>query len=239
MGVLAEATAALAPAALRLDGGAGEFGAEQFLRACGLVLPVLGALGAGLAVVKADIGGNIDRLSKRREEDPGKYKALFDIVRVRARDLLCARYRARACMRPGAHACAPTRARARLIARTQAEMDARTASRTDSCTNALLWLRRAMAFVAALVGELASDASLECAPAAAAAYERTLKRHHGWLVQQGVTLALKLAPARARFEAATGGAGADEMAAFVAAAEPALEEVRVFLDTHGLDDVAV
>lgn len=118
-------------------------------------------------------------------------------------------------------------------------MDARTASRTDSCTNALLWLRRAMAFVAALVGELASDASLECAPAAAAAYERTLKRHHGWLVQQGVTLALKLAPARARFEAATGGAGADEMAAFVAAAEPALEEVRVFLDTHGLDDVAV
>ena len=231
MGVLAEATAALAPAALRLDGGAGSLGAEQFLRACGLVLPVLGALGAGLAVVKADIGGNIDRLSKRREEDPDAYKALFDIVRVRARDLMCARYRARACMRPGAHACAPTRA--------QAEMDARTASRTDSCTNALLWLRRAMAFVAALVGELATDASLECAPAAAAAYERTLKRHHGWLVQQGVTLALKLAPARARFEAATGGAGADEMAAFVAAAEPALEEVRVFLDTHGLDDVAV
>ena len=113
MGVLAEATAALAPAALRLDGGAGSLGAEQFLRACGLVLPVLGALGAGLAVVKADIGGNIDRLSKRREEDPGKYKALFNIVWVRARDLLCARYRARACTRPGAHACAPTRARAR------------------------------------------------------------------------------------------------------------------------------
>jgi hypothetical protein len=200
MGVLSEATVALGG----VRGGAGAGGAilsSEFLAACGRVLPVVSGLGAGLAIVKSDIGGNIGRLVERHAQDEAKYEQLFGIV--------------------------------------LAEVEAGTAKRTDSATNALLWLRRAMAFIVAIVAGLAADEALGCAEVAQRAYGETLKRYHGWVVQQGVQVALRFAPRREAFVEALGGDGAAEMRAFAETAAPLLEEIRQFLDGKGLDDATV
>eukprot|EP00890_Picochlorum_soloecismus_P002451 jgi/Picsp_1/3206/NSC_06046-R1_pleckstrin homology domain family a len=54
---------------------------EAFLNICREVIPIISNLGTGFAIVKSDIGGNIDRLQARLDQNPGLYGSdLFSII---------------------------------------------------------------------------------------------------------------------------------------------------------------
>lgn len=54
---------------------------EIFLNICREVIPIITNLGTGFAIVKSDIGGNIDRLQARVDQNPALYGPdLFSIV---------------------------------------------------------------------------------------------------------------------------------------------------------------
>eukprot|EP00877_Chromochloris_zofingiensis_P001106 jgi/Chrzof1/10997/Cz05g19300.t1 len=53
---------------------------DPFLDVCRLVLPVIDKLGTAFALVRSDIGGNIERLDTRYQTDPNKFSSLFMIV---------------------------------------------------------------------------------------------------------------------------------------------------------------
>ena len=52
------------------------------VKLCWAITPLLHAekFGTSFAIIKADIGGNIDRLETARGKDPEKYEELFAIV---------------------------------------------------------------------------------------------------------------------------------------------------------------
>ncbi|KAL2633993.1 hypothetical protein R1flu_005472 [Riccia fluitans] len=52
-----------------------------FLDVCRLVLPVIEKFGSSMALVKSDIGGNIDRLDAKYATDSTSYTLLYEIVR--------------------------------------------------------------------------------------------------------------------------------------------------------------
>lgn len=60
----------------------GEMLAKPFLEVCKLILPVLDKLGAAMAIVKSDIGGNITRLEEKYNSDPAKFNLLYSMVKV-------------------------------------------------------------------------------------------------------------------------------------------------------------
>lgn len=55
--------------------------ARPFLDVCRGVLPILEQLGTGMALVRKDISGNIERLEVRVAEKPAAYEDLLDVVR--------------------------------------------------------------------------------------------------------------------------------------------------------------
>ncbi|OAY65292.1 glycolipid transfer protein 1-like [Ananas comosus] len=58
----------------------GEMLTKPFLDVCKLILPVLDKFGAAMALVKADIGGNITRLENKYVSNPSKYQYLYSMV---------------------------------------------------------------------------------------------------------------------------------------------------------------
>ncbi|XP_074304631.1 glycolipid transfer protein 1-like [Silene latifolia] len=56
--------------------------AKPFLDACKHILPVIDKLGASMALVKSDIGGNITRLETKYNTDPAKFNYLYSMVQV-------------------------------------------------------------------------------------------------------------------------------------------------------------
>jgi hypothetical protein len=116
-------------------------------------------LGTGFALVKHDVGGNIDRLAACAATKPAAYEP--DAFQMVLDDVAA-----------GTH----------------------TAS--SSVTKGLLWLKRAMEFIVALLDRLYTDRQVSLATAASETYYATLQRYHGWIVTGTFTVALKLVPSR-------------------------------------------
>ncbi|KAL3647717.1 Glycolipid transfer protein 1 [Castilleja foliolosa] len=53
---------------------------KPFLDVCKLILPVIDKFGAAMALVKSDIGGNINRLETKYLSNPTKYNNLYSLV---------------------------------------------------------------------------------------------------------------------------------------------------------------
>lgn len=83
----------------------------------------------------------------------------------------------------------------------------------NSATDALLWLKRALEFIGVLFTEVLSGQQ-DLGKCAKKAYESTLKKYHGWIVQGIFSIALKAVPYRENFIAALGkGATEDQVLA--------------------------
>ncbi|XP_046841482.1 glycolipid transfer protein-like isoform X3 [Xenia sp. Carnegie-2017] len=154
-----------------------------FLQACREIVPFFDILGpTAFAPVKSDINGNIEKLSKKYQEDTVKYKILQDMVR--------------------------------------SEMDAGTTKAKNSSTDALLWLKRALSFILVFLEEVLTGEQ-DLTKCAKKAYESTLKKYHGWMVQSIFSLAMKAVPYRKDFIKKLGN-GLDE--------SDVLTEMRVFVN---------
>ncbi|KAI8005204.1 Glycolipid transfer protein 1 [Camellia lanceoleosa] len=81
----------------------------------------------------------------------------------------------------------------------QAEVETKTAKSSSSCSNALLWLTRAMDFLVELFRNLHDHEDWTMAQASTDSYGKTLKKWHGWLASSSFTIAIKLVPDRKKF----------------------------------------
>lgn len=82
---------------------------------------------------------------------------------------------------------------ASLLGTVRREMDDGTTGARNSSTDALLWLKRALEFIHAFLCEIHSGKQT-LAECAGAAYGRTLKSHHGWVVRGVFLVALRALP---------------------------------------------
>lgn len=108
-----------------------------------------------------------------------------------------------------------------------------------SCTKGLLWLQRAMSFVAGLLRRLFDDRQVTLANAASDVYTETLYQYHGWITSAAFTVALKLVPSREAFLQKLGVPNEElyqEMASFLDAFQPVLQAIHTFLVQNNLDD---
>ncbi|PKA60594.1 hypothetical protein AXF42_Ash019487 [Apostasia shenzhenica] len=60
----------------------GEMLAKPFIEVCKLIVPIVDKFGMSMAIVKADISGNISKLESKYTSDPSKFEFLYDMVRV-------------------------------------------------------------------------------------------------------------------------------------------------------------
>ncbi|XP_028416687.1 glycolipid transfer protein-like [Dendronephthya gigantea] len=80
----------------------------------------------------------------------------------------------------------------------QSEIDSGTTKAKNSATDALLWLKRALSFILVFLQEVLTGEQ-DLTKCAKAAYEGTLKKYHGWMVQSIFSLAMKAVPYRKDF----------------------------------------
>ncbi|XP_058211351.1 glycolipid transfer protein 1 isoform X3 [Rhododendron vialii] len=125
-----------------------------------------------------------------------------------------------------------------LFSFVQAEVETKTAKSSSSCTNALLWLTRAMDFLVELFRNLHDHLDWSMTQACTDSYAKTLKKWHGWLASSSFTVAIKLAPDRKKFMELIGGGNGDldpDMEKFCTTFSPMLHEIHKFLAGVGLD----
>ncbi|PSC73205.1 pleckstrin homology domain-containing family A member 8-like [Micractinium conductrix] len=137
----------------------------------------------------------------------------------------------------------PAEYEADVFAMVRDDVAAGTHTISTSVTKGLLWLKRAMEFVVALLEKLYTDRQLTLSQAASETYYATLQHYHGWIVTGTFTLALKIVPSREDFFAKVGAAPNDEAAmaamhAFCTEFGAVLAEVQAFLAANDLDDPA-
>ncbi|KAG2499068.1 hypothetical protein HYH03_003251 [Edaphochlamys debaryana] len=173
---------------------------QPFLDACRQVLPVVEKLGTAFALVKTDVGGNIERLANRAAKDPERYKRLFTIV--------------------------------------QDEMVEKTQGESSSCTKGLLWLKRAMEFICAVMRRLHDDPSSSLAVIVDETYRSTLMNFHGFFASSAFVLAFKFVPSREAFMASVDGGPEvmQELEDFVNGFGKVLAEIHAWMTEEGLDD---
>merc|ERR1712205_156832 len=107
----------------------------------------------------------------------------------------------------------------------------------NSMAIAVLWYKRAMQFIFAIMKKVA--AGQEANAAAKEAYEETLSAYHGFMVKKTFQMGLMGAPGTDTMLKALGSdpeLTKKEMGAWVAAAEPILANIDAFLIKEGLDD---
>lgn len=80
-----------------------------------------------------------------------------------------------------------------LLDMIQQEVDAGSCASRNSATDALLWLTRALAFIHAFLEQIHAGNPV-LADCASAAYNGTLKCHHGWVVRSIFAVALRAMP---------------------------------------------
>ncbi|KAK3028129.1 hypothetical protein RJ639_038990 [Escallonia herrerae] len=126
-----------------------------------------------------------------------------------------------------------------LYSMVRVEVQTKTAKASSSCTNGLLWLTRAMDYLVELFRNLLEHADWAMSQACTDAYEKTLKKFHGWLASSSFKLAMKLAPDRKKFMDVIGGTGDinSDIEKFCTNFPPLLEENHKFLASVGLDDL--
>lgn len=124
-----------------------------------------------------------------------------------------------------------------LFSFVQAEVETKTAKSSSSCTNALLWLTRAMDFLVELFRNLHDHQDWSMTQVCTDSYAKSLKKWHGWLASSSFTVAIKLAPERKKFMELIGGTGDidPDMEKFCTTFSPILQEIHKFLAGVGLD----
>ncbi|XP_076960977.1 glycolipid transfer protein 1-like [Bidens hawaiensis] len=127
----------------------------------------------------------------------------------------------------------------KLYSMVQVEVAAKKAKGSSSCTNGLLWLTRAMDFIVELFRNLMEHEDWAMSQVCTEAYNKTLKKYHGWLASSTFTVAMKLAPDTKKFIEVVGGKGdiKSDINKFCATFKPILQENHKFLAGHGLDDM--
>ncbi|KEH41078.1 glycolipid transfer protein 1 isoform X1 [Medicago truncatula] len=135
-----------------------------------------------------------------------------------------------------------------LYSLVQVEIESKTAKSSSSCTNGLLWLTRAMDFLVALFQNLIEHDDWPMSQACTDAYNKTLKKWHGWLASSSFTVmffsysalvVMKLAPDRKKFMEVIGGNGDinADIEKFCTIFSPLLEQNHKFLARFKLDDM--
>eukprot|EP00794_Sanderia_malayensis_P014011 gene14011-15469_t len=80
----------------------------------------------------------------------------------------------------------------------------------NSATDALLWLKRALEFIGVFLAEVLTGEQ-DLTKCSKKAYEATLKKYHGWMVQGIFSLAMKAVPYRHDFIAALGKGASEDV----------------------------
>lgn len=119
------------------------------------------------------------------------------------------------------------------------EIEEKMAKGSSSCTNALLWLTRAMDFLVELFRNLLEHPDWTMTQACTDSYTKTLKKWHGWIASTSFNVAMKLAPERKKFMEVIGGTGdiTSDMEKFCASFPELLQENHKFLQSVGLDNL--
>ncbi|KAK1362572.1 Glycolipid transfer protein 1 [Heracleum sosnowskyi] len=119
----------------------------------------------------------------------------------------------------------------------QPEIETDTAKSWSSCTNAILWLTRAMDFLVVLFSNLSQHQDWGMQQCCNDSYSKTLKKWHGWLASSSFTVAIKLVPDRKRFLEVLGGAEniQADMENFCTEFSPILRGIHKFLASCRLD----
>lgn len=126
----------------------------------------------------------------------------------------------------------------RLFTIVQDEVVSGTHGGSTSCTKGLLWLKRAMEFMLAILRNLLQRPDDSLAMVVGDTYSSTLMRFHGFIVSSAFTLAFKFVPSREVFLESLGGGQAvnQQLAEFVNTWAPILQEVHQFMVDNNLDD---
>ncbi|KAF8014366.1 hypothetical protein BT93_H0260 [Corymbia citriodora subsp. variegata] len=126
-----------------------------------------------------------------------------------------------------------------LYSMVRAEVASKTAKSSSSCTNALLWLTRAMDFLVELFHNLLNHPDWSMSQACTNAYGQTLKKWHNWVASSSFSVAMKLVPDRKKFLEVIGGSGnlPADMRSFCEKYGPLLQENHKFLASVGLDNM--
>ncbi|KAL8158351.1 hypothetical protein AgCh_002877 [Apium graveolens] len=200
----------------------GDMLTQPFLDVCKLVLPILDKFGPAMAIVKSDVGGNIssnrflDMVSELRmaEERTQRLEHKYESN--------------------------PTKFNY-LFGFVQPEIETDTAKSWSSCTNALLWLTRAMDFLVELFRNLSEHQDWGMQQCCNDSYSKTLKKWHGWIASSSFTVAIKLVPDRKRFLEVLGKGGAEniqaDMEKFCTEFSPILRGIHKFLASCRLDSM--
>lgn len=151
-------------------------------------------LGTGFAIVKSDVGGNIDRLATRAATNPTSYQPdIFQILRDEVAS--------------GEHTGSSSCTKGLLWLKRLVYINTQLPS-LPQCVN-IFFIKtvntlhfpsflshRAMQFVVALLNKLYTDRQISLSEAASETYYATLQQYHGWIVTGTFTVALKLVPSR-------------------------------------------
>lgn len=107
-----------------------------------------------------------------------------------------------------------------------------------SDTKGLLWLKRAMEFVVAIMARVAQQPAASLGDIVSDSYKATLQQYHGWMSSSAFSVAFSFVPSRESFLQQLGdGPGLlGEMAAVSGQFGAVLQEVHKFLADQGLDD---
>lgn len=113
-----------------------------------------------------------------------------------------------------------------------------------SCTKGLLWLKRAMEFVTALLNRLVDQPAEPLSTVVKETYSQTLSKYHGYVVSCAFAMAFAFVPTREDFIdklISSGNPGIDpnleaELRRFTASFTPILQELHEYFTENGLDD---
>eukprot|EP00879_Flechtneria_rotunda_P011766 GHRR01012289.1.p1 GENE.GHRR01012289.1~~GHRR01012289.1.p1 ORF type:complete len:184 (+),score=49.21 GHRR01012289.1:493-1044(+) len=109
-----------------------------------------------------------------------------------------------------------------------------------SCTKGLLWLKRAMEFMMAIMEKLLDDPNAALSDVVYEKYYATLNKWHGMLASSAFNVAYWFVPSRQTFMNKVAGGdnpqALEQMRQFVNSFSPLLAEVHESLDKRGLDD---
>jgi hypothetical protein len=160
-------------------------------------------LGTGFALVKHDVGGNIDRLAacaatKPAAYEPDAFQMVLDDVAAGThtasssvtKGLLWLKRCVPGCCSTLPGWCAAVHLPQGALAMSRLGRFPPHPPRCPACSHS------AMEFIVALLDRLYTDRQVSLATAASETYYATLQRYHGWIVTGTFTVALKLVPSR-------------------------------------------
>jgi len=107
------------------------------------------------------------------------------------------------------------------------EIETKTTKSKGSATDALLWLKRALTFIRVFFEQVLSKEP-DLSKCVTAAYEGSLKKYHGWMVQKVFAMAMMAVPYRKDFMLTLGKDASEEV--ILEHMQQALDELATNLD---------